>query len=533
MSLRSGSEGLIGQGVAAARARRFGEAIELFRSAVSVDAENALAHENLGKALRALGRVREALPHMAAALARAPDLPDAARVFALYAADHGLAESADAAKALLAALRAPGVDGQGFALPALRQWRAVAVEAFDAGRRRGWDDAAGRLLRRPHALAHPLLEAVLAECVVCDAEAELLLTAVRRRLALAGARRPNERRLAELLAAQARNNACAWAETVEEREVREATAARMYRPEMERPAFAGPRFGDPADAASREVAAQYEESPYPRWRTLTTPRPGELREALRRLAPARDWSGPLELLIAGCGTGRQAVAAALGYAPARVLACDLSAASLGWAARRAAQYGVENIELLQADLRDAPRFGRRFDVIECAGVLHHMVEPEEGWRRLLEALAPDGLMLVGLYSETARRPVVAARAEAARLGFAATDDDIRRFRRHVLTAGDDWAQEVRRNPDFYDLCGARDMLFHVNERRFTPQQIAEMLARLGLRCLGMEAGAATAEAYRRRFPDDAVMRSLENWAVFEVERPRTFRGMYQFWCARR
>jgi SAM-dependent methyltransferase len=265
---------------------------------------------------------------------------------------------------------------------------------------------------------------------------------------------------------------------------------------------------------------------------LTVPRPGELRETLRRLAPRADWSGPLELLIAGCGTGRQAIVAALGYGPARVLACDLSAASLGWAAHRAARYGAGDVEFLQADLRDAPHFGRRFDVIECAGVLHHMADPEEGWRRLVEALAPGGLMLVALYSETARRPIVAARDAAARGGFAATAEDIRRFRRQLLVAGDDWAQEIRRNPDFYDLSGARDMLFHVHERRFALPQIGEMLARLGLECRGIEVGAATAEAYRRRFPDDPAMRSLENWTAFEAGRPRSFRGMYQVWCAR-
>ena len=531
MKPRAASEQLVEQGVAAARARRFSEAAQIFERAVAADPDNALAHENLGKAHRAMGRVREALPHMAAALVRQPDLPGAARVFGLYAMDLPLPDSADCAAALLAAMAAPGLDLQRLALPALRQWKALAAEHVERGRRHGWDAAAERLLRRPNALAHPLLERVLAECAVCDAEVELLLTAVRRRLALGGIRRPGERRLAGLLASQAGVNAAAWSDTPDELAVADPLIAAMYRPALEAPPFGGPRLGGPADATSRAVAAQYEESPYPRWRTLNLPREGELRETLRRLAPQRDWRGRLDVLIAGCGTGRQAVAAAAGYAPARLLACDLSAASLGWAAQRAQRFEVPEIEFLQADLREAPRFGRGFDVIECAGVLHHLADPEEGWRRLLEALAPDGLMLVALYSAAARRPVVEARAEAAGLGLGASADDIRRFRALALSSEAEWAREVRRNPDFYDLCGARDMLFHVHERRYSLPELEETLARLGLRCLGFEAEAWVAEAYRRRFPGDPALADLANWARLEAEQPRAFRGMYQFWCA--
>jgi len=529
---RSASDRFVELGVAAARARRFGEAEALFRSAAQADPDAALAHENLGKALRAQGRVREAMPHMAAALARDPALPGAARVFALYAMEQPLPESADAARALELAFTLPGVDRNRLAQPALRQWKAVAAEVLELGRRRGWDEAAARALARPRALAHPLLTAVLAESIVCEPEVELLLTAVRRRLALDGAGRPQARRFCELLARQAGNNACAWMETPEERASTDPLVAAMYRRPGPPPPFAGLRLGGAGDDTSRRVAEQYEDSPYPRWNSLTAPRPGELREQLRRLSPERDWSGPLDALIAGCGTGRQAIAAALGYGDARILACDISAASLGWAAARAREYGVAGLELVQSDLREIGRLGRRFDAIECAGVLHHLADPEEGWRRLLDVLAPGGLMLVALYSEAARRAIVAARAEIARQGLGSDPESIRRFRRHVLAVEDDWARQIRRSPDFYDLYGARDMLFHVHERRFSLPEIAAMLDRLGLDCVAVEPPPDAASAYAARHPDDPAMRSLANWAAFEAERPRTFRGMIQFWCAR-
>ena len=43
----------------------------------------------------------------------------------------------------------------------------------------------------------------------------------------------------------------------------------------------------------------------------------------------------------------------------------------------------------------------KFDIIESAGVLHHMSEPMTGWRVLTDLLKPSGLMRIGLYSELA------------------------------------------------------------------------------------------------------------------------------------
>ena len=54
--------------------------------------------------------------------------------------------------------------------------------------------------------------------------------------------------------------------------------------------------------------------------------------------------------------------------------------------------------------------GRQFDFIDTSGVLHHLADPWSGWRILLSLLRPGGPMQVGLYSELARRNVVAARA---------------------------------------------------------------------------------------------------------------------------
>ena len=67
---------------------------------------------------------------------------------------------------------------------------------------------------------------------------------------------------------------------------------------------------------------------------------------------------------------------------------------------------------------------RQFDIVECVGVLHHMAEPTAGWRVLVNLLAPGGLMKIGLYSETARKDIVAAQSFAVERGYAPVPDDI-------------------------------------------------------------------------------------------------------------
>ena len=71
--------------------------------------------------------------------------------------------------------------------------------------------------------------------------------------------------------------------------------------------------------------------------------------------------------------------------------------------RKAHELGLANIEHAQADILKLDSLDRRFDVIETAGVLHHLADPAAGWRLLLSLLRPNGLMFVGLYSALARR----------------------------------------------------------------------------------------------------------------------------------
>ena len=77
---------------------------------------------------------------------------------------------------------------------------------------------------------------------------------------------------------------------------------------------------------------------------------------------------------------------------------------------------------------------RAFDVITASGVLHHLADPFAAWRVLLSLLRPGGLMFLGLYSEIARREIVAARDFIAERRFCPTADDIRRCRQELCAS---------------------------------------------------------------------------------------------------
>ena len=283
------------------------------------------------------------------------------------------------------------------------------------------------------------------------------------------------------------------------------------------------------------VQNQYEESPYPRW---VKGAPSEvalpIEEKLRndfphaRILPLGRTDG-LDVLIAGCGTGQQAVMTAGRYAGARVLAVDLSRASLCYAKHRTDALGLDNIEYGQADILKLASLGRDFDLIACSGVLHHLADPLEGWRVLLSILRPRGVMQIALYSELARADVVAARDFIATRGYQAKVDDIRRCRQDILALDEaSAARAITGRADFYALSDCRDLLFHVQEHRFALPQIKAFLADNALSLLGFEHDADVLLRYRTQFPDDAACTNLDHWHAYEQQHPRTFARMYQF-----
>jgi tetratricopeptide (TPR) repeat protein/SAM-dependent methyltransferase len=310
----------------------------------------------------------------------------------------------------------------------------------------------------------------------------------------------------------------------------------------------------PVAESSRPVQRQYEQNPYPRWVKL--PAAGQrvsLDEDLRRRFPFARFQptgpmspcgegadGGIDILVAGCGTGQHSIATGRRYRNARVLAIDLSLASLCYAKRKTDESDLENITYAQADimaLDPAAPGARMFDLIESVGVLHHLADPLAGWRKLLSLLRPGGFMRLGFYSALARQNEMAGQdfgrnflASFGREVADVTPQDIRMCRQAMMMTGNTGAfRQVLSARDFYTTSECRDLLFHVQENCYTLPQIKEYLAQLDLSLIGFSLDSDIMARYAQLFPHDSTQTDLDSWHLFETRNPDTFTGMYQFW----
>jgi SAM-dependent methyltransferase len=278
------------------------------------------------------------------------------------------------------------------------------------------------------------------------------------------------------------------------------------------------------DGVSVRVMQQYEENPYPRWTIDPGVKfPDHNADTANNAKPVKD------ILIAGCGSGQHAIEVARRHPGARVLAVDISLPSLAYARRMTRKAGLQNIDYAQADILKLSSLGRNFDRIEAVGVLHHLAEPEAGWRILLELLRPKGEMRVGLYSEVARRAIVDVRRLVAERAYRPTPKDIRKCRHEVMSSYEarGWKRVIEA-ADFYSMSGCRDLLFHIMEHRFTISRIKSFLEENSLSFLGFDLDPRTIEHFRMQFPGNTALLDLDNWQTFEVENPQVFRRMYVF-----
>ena len=289
------------------------------------------------------------------------------------------------------------------------------------------------------------------------------------------------------------------------------------------------------DDVSVKVQAQYEDNPYPRWVNLGLPLNPEPISKVIAQAKIKLFDNEIcevstpDILIAGCGTGQHSIDTAAEFKNSKVLAIDLSMSSLAYAKRKTEELGVTNIEYMQADILKLAKLDRQFDIIESAGVLHHMDNPMAGWKVLVDCLRYGGLMKIGLYSELARQKHAAIRAEIYKSNLKHTEKEMKSFRKDVISSDRKHHMEIKLRQDFYSLSNFRDLLFHVHEHRFTIRQLKQCLEELGLKFCGFE-NDSIIQKFRVSNTGSNDVYDLDKWQSYEDANPQTFESMYQFWC---
>ena len=535
------------------------KAVELYERALQLKPDFPEAHNNLGTLLHAQGRLKEASAVFARALALAPELFTSFADIGstLLKLNPGLRDGVQRAAAswprLLPADELLGPRGiAAIADDPLLCFILESTAVSDIALERFLTCARAAILKAAETVGGEADEGVLAFCCALARQCfineyvfaqmpEEQEQAEKLKLALIAALNDKSAVPAVWLAAAASYFPLwslpdpqsllerTWPDAIEKlltQQIREVQQERQLRDSI-------PRLTAIADGASTLVRRQYEENPYPRWVLAASHRASvSVDEHLRLrfpLAAHRPLGGRngIDILVAGCGTGEHPIKVARRYTGARVLAVDLSLSSLCYAQRKTRELGLRNIDYAQADILRLGSLGRLFDMIDAAGVLHHLADPSEGWRQLLTLLRPGGLMCVGLYSELGRADVAAARRFIAERGFGPTAADIRRCRQELLNTP---LHVMTRYHDFFSISECRDLLFHVQEHRLTIPQIKEFLAAQNLRFIGFELNQESQQRYRARFPGDRSMTDLDCWNAFEQEQPGTFATMYQFWC---
>ena len=138
------------------------------------------------------------------------------------------------------------------------------------------------------------------------------------------------------------------------------------------------------------------------------------------------------------------------------------------------------------------------------------------------------MLRLGLYSELARQDVIKAREFIKKNKFNNTMDDIRSCRKAILTEKENkLLQKVIFRRDFYSTSSVRDLMFHVQEHRYTLPQLSKILKNLNLEFLGFT-DLLLKNKFLKLFPNDKKNISLNNWNKFEINNTDAFLGMYDF-----
>jgi SAM-dependent methyltransferase len=197
--------------------------------------------------------------------------------------------------------------------------------------------------------------------------------------------------------------------------------------------------------------------------------------------PVESYRENLDILVAGCGTS-QAARYALRHPGAQVFGIDNSETSIRHSCGLKKRYGLQNLKLEVLPLEKVEELGRRFDVIICTGVLHHLPSPEIGLTALQSVLKPSGAMHLMVYAPYGRTGIYMLQDFCRQLGIRPETSEIQDLAETLRFLPDDHPLQhrLRDSPDFQSEAGLADALLHPQDRAYSVPQLIEFIRRCGL-----------------------------------------------------
>jgi SAM-dependent methyltransferase len=239
--------------------------------------------------------------------------------------------------------------------------------------------------------------------------------------------------------------------------------------------------------SSDAIEAFYTSRPYPPPVTNLDRAREDWRDANRHRAeyhllwPCRPYRTDLAILVAGCGTW-QAAKYAVCRPEARILGIDVSPTSIACTDALKRKYGLTNLEIRQLPLEEVGSLGRRFDLIVCTGVLHHLVDPDAGLRALRAVLTDDGAMRLMVYAPYGRIGAHMLQEYCRTLGIGTSDEEIHDLvvTLQALPQQHPLMTLFRGSRDARNVDALADALLNPRDRSYSVTQLFETLDRNGL-----------------------------------------------------
>ena len=242
-----------------------------------------------------------------------------------------------------------------------------------------------------------------------------------------------------------------------------------------------------SDPRADVVAKQYEKWTYPEpihnletWLTNNW-QWFDPSHAHRVLWPDRPYQPDMDILIAGCGTNQAAVFAYTNRA-AKVVAVDVSQASLDHNRYLKDKYSLRNLELQLLPIEDVPSLDKNFDLIVSTGVLHHMAEPKVGMKALADCLRPDGVAAIMLYARYGRTGVELMQAIFRELGLEQNEESLSMVKEatNSLSPSHPLQSYISIAPDLKFDAGMVDTFLHGRDRSYTVEDCLDLVDSAGL-----------------------------------------------------
>ena len=284
---------------------------------------------------------------------------------------------------------------------------------------------------------------------------------------------------------------------------------------------------------SLNVKKMYEQNPYPKWshlkkdiKTFSLDQYLNTHNIQFKKINSND---KRMILIAGCGTGKEAILAALTIKNCNIIAIDLSSKSLGYAIRKSKEYNINNIKFIQGDILDLPSLNIKFDCIMCSGVLHHMNNPNEGLKILNDHLKNNGLIKLALYSKLGRQNLYSIQQRVKKYPTNNLNKVINKFRKEIIESKNQDFLALKNIGDFFSTSELRDLIFHIQEHQYTIPLIKQTIKKLNLNFCGFENINDHHLEFIKFHSSNKNLYDLDQWDCFEKANQDTFKEMYNFW----